>query len=156
MGLASKIMNVLYKSDIPQGDLVIIRGLPGAGKSHIARTEFPEYTLLEADDFFIDVKTKRYVFDSKFLAHAHHACQERAKALLEKGEKVVVANTFSRLWEIAPYLEMAKKPPVYKIVGDWTSIHNVPTHSINNMRDRWEDYPNEILIHNWRVYYAEA
>ena len=156
MGLASKIMNVLYSSNIPQGDLIIIRGLPGAGKSHIAKTEFPDYTLIEADDFFIDVQTKRYVFDSKFLAHAHHACQKRTKELLRDKGKVVVANTFSRLWEIAPYLEMAKKPPVYKVVGDWTSIHNVPSHSIADMKYRWEDYPNEIVLTNWRKDRVEA
>lgn len=122
--------------------LIIIRGLPGSGKTTFARGF--NATLIEADMFF--EKDGIYTFDSKKLGEAHNWCFTRTRQLLSEGYDVVVANTFTTLKEMRPYLFMGHNYNVYKCVGNFGSIHNVPQSTIHKMQDRWENYAGEIEV----------
>ena len=54
----------------------------------------------------------------------------------------VVANTFTRRWEMEPYLEAAKHRGVsvriIEATGNWPNVHGVPEDAIERMRARWE------------------
>ncbi len=132
--------------------LIIVRGLPGAGKSTKATQLATElgYTHVESDMFFM--KDGTYQFDPSRLCQAHNWCRERVADLLESGKSVVVSNTFTRKWEMLPYIPMATDNGidllVLKVVGNFKTIHNVPDSVIEKMRNRWQDYPGEITIHN--------
>ncbi len=123
--------------------LFLIRGLPGSGKSTLARvlasTLRAEHC--EADSYF--ERNGPYHFDASKLHEAHADCLARAKIALEEGRSVVVANTFSRRWEMQPYLDLARDYVVEVVelvtVGQWQNTHNVPDRTIQRMRDRWED-----------------
>lgn len=68
-------------------DLVLMIGLPGSGKTVIAKKLASEKGLihLEADQFFIDNETGEYVFDHSSLDKAHQWCLAETKRLLEVG-----------------------------------------------------------------------
>ena len=96
------------------GDLILLRGLPGSGKSTLGDVilQWPGSNpadVLSADNFFTDEKGE-YHFDVTKLKEAHNDCQlkcaERMKLQLSR---IVVANTFTQDWEMKPYFEMAER-----------------------------------------------
>lgn len=132
--------------------LVIVRGLPGSGKSTWAKQRLDDLSKngvkavhLEADMFFD--RDGEYKWDPKKLRDAHAWCQASAAKALSSVPVVIVSNTFSRIWEMSPYLEMAEwlgaEVEVIKACGEFGNIHAVPEKSIEQMRTRWQDYPGE-------------
>ena len=123
-------------------DLFIVRGLPGAGKTTIARliTE----TVLSADDYFVDEKGV-YRFDPSLVKLAHRYCQRLCyQAMEQKIPKIAIANTFSQEWEFEPYYDLAQSfnYRVHSIIAEnrhgSENIHNVPYSIIHKMRDRFK------------------
>jgi predicted kinase len=128
--------------------LILIRGLPGSGKTTYAKT-LRRHILIEADIFFED-ENGNYNFDPKKLPEAHGFCQKVTRILLKSGQNVVVANTFTQLWELQPYIDMAVELGLsYKIIrmnSLYENIHNVPEDTIKRMKDRFIDVDGEELI----------
>lgn len=121
--------------------LVLIRGLPGSGKTTAARgwADFG-YDHHEADQYF--EHHGEYRFDKDSLADAHAWCLSKTKRSMRHQQNCVVSNTFSQLWEMQPYIDLAKhfhyKLEIVEAKGLWPSIHNVPQEVIDRMRARWE------------------
>lgn len=131
------------------GDLILLRGLPGSGKTTFGEVIFksPNQTnnvVLSADDFFID-SNGNYVFDPSKLKHAHNMCQQRCADAMKNGSyKIVVANTFTQEWEMKPYFEMAERYNyrVHSIIVENrhgnTNVHEVPETKVQEMKNRFE------------------
>jgi len=135
--------------------LILIRGLPGSGKSSLAkRFDGPCFA---ADDYF--TVDGEYRFNPSGLKEAHAQCQRQtAESLVDRRMPAynrgitVVANTFSCLWEMEPYFEIAECR-LYVIDlfdGGLTdeelferNVHGVPLKTISDMRARWE--------HDWKA-----
>jgi predicted kinase len=126
--------------------LYLIRGLPGVGKSSLA--ERLQVQHVEADMFHIVDGV--YAFDLNRIKEAHEWCQTRARQMLADGD-VVVSNTFTTRWEIAPYYDIAAVQRVPARVCEITitsrltdadlaarTVHSVPVETIRAMRERWE------------------
>jgi predicted kinase len=124
-------------------ELVLIRGLPGSGKTTCAR-EFVArgFSHFEADMYFED-EAGAYRFDASRLADAHAWCVSSTKLALFKKQNCVVSNTFTRKWEMQPYLSAAKATGAAVRVlvcnGAFKSVHNVPDEAMRRMRERWEE-----------------
>lgn len=125
--------------------LVLIRGVPGSGKTWLVNRDFTNMVNVEANDYFSI--TGEYKYDKHALMQAHKDCFNRADRLLEEGKSVVVTNTFTRLWEIAPYFELAEKhnliPRVIRCTGRYPNLHGVPEEKVRQMLDRFEDISGE-------------
>lgn len=119
-------------------ELILIRGLPGSGKSTMAKTEYPDHIHREADQYFVD-KYGNYNFDATKLHVAHKKCINSTRAYLKSGYDVVVSNTFTTWEEMKPYLRLGFPTTIVIATGDYKSVHNVPDEVIQLMRDRWED-----------------
>ncbi|MGD8567391.1 MAG: AAA family ATPase [Gammaproteobacteria bacterium] len=118
--------------------LTIIRGLPGSGKTTLAKALGVQY--FEADQYFMVAGT--YTFRREEIKDAHEWCQEMVRDALMRGEDVAVANTFSQKWEAQPYLEMAQESgadvQIIECYGRWRSVHEIPDHVVAKMAERWE------------------
>lgn len=123
-------------------ELVITRGLPGAGKSTYIKTHFPHHKHFEADMYFS--RNGEYKFDPTELNAAHRWCQNAVYDQLCKGKDVAVSNTFIQDWEFEPYMVMADElgisVRVIELRTMFGSIHGVPESKMIQMRNRW---------HNW-------
>ena len=120
--------------------LIILRGLPGSGKSTFAKSIGGRYA--EADQYFME--DGEYKFDASKLKDAHLWCQSIVDSYMRNDfEKVVVSNTFTTEKELEPYLELARKYD-YQVVSlivenrhGNKSVHNVPDTTIERMKQRF-------------------
>lgn len=134
-----------------QGDgskeLIIVRGVPGSGKSTFAESIAGPYgEVFEADDYFYEHGDSGYDFDPSKLGDAHEWCRNRVEsAMRDRGvQRVVLSNTSTRVWEFLPYVSLAAKfgYRVHSIVKEnrhrGKSTKDIPKNSINKMKDRFE------------------
>ncbi len=132
------------QSSCSTGELVLIRGLPGSGKSTMAKAlAAAGYEHFEADMFF--ERSGAYQYEPSGIQDANRSCQMQALACLRMGRRVVVANTFTRVREMEPYLHMASNVPVLEGKGQWQNVHGVPAERIAQMAERWEPLPQSLL-----------
>lgn len=126
--------------------VILIRGLPGSGKSTYYKNYFSDtHVLVEADMFFIK-SDGTYLFEPHKLRDAHAWCFETFRSHVENDQPVVVANTFTQLWEIQPYLDVAPYAFIFRMMGQHGNIHGVPLETIERMKHRFENIENERRI----------
>lgn len=124
-------------------NLVLIRGLPGSGKSTYAKKIGCYH--VEADMYHcVDGE---YVFDGSRSRLAHNWCQKSAMFAMEQGMDVAVSNTFTQKWEIQPYLDMAAKTghkvKIVRMIKEYGTVHGVPAETMHKMRERFEKMEGE-------------
>lgn len=129
--------------------LIIVRGLPGSGKSTYAKTLDP-YVHAEADQYFTTLAGD-YFFNPDKIGKAHAWCQAKVfRALHDDEYCIVVSNTFTQLWELQPYLDLAEEydaeVEIHKCVGEFQNVHGAPPEAVERMRARWEDVEGEITV----------
>jgi len=118
-------------------ELILIRGLPGSGKTTMATVlVLIDYKHFEADMFFTLAGVYRY--EASKVRNAHEWCIEATRNALEAGSRVVVSNTFTRLNEMEPYLSMTKNLKIIEARGTWENTHGVPKEMLDRMASRWE------------------
>jgi len=134
------------------GHLVLVRGLPGAGKSTFAQLAYPSYVHEETDKRMY--KDGVYVFQGAMLKDYHSLTQLYVQQCLRNGQNVVVSNTFTQHWELRPYLEMSyASVTVYSLQTPYTpeelaeiNVHNCPAEAIVRMAQRWEPFQGEYEV----------
>ena len=128
-------------------NLILLRGVSGAGKSTVAEL-FTDAHIISTDDFFmVDGK---YQFDANSLVENHMKCTALADKAMNIAEDndvnhtLIVHNTFTKQWEMTPYMILAEKYhyTVHTIIVEnrhgSNSIHDVPADSIKAQRERFE------------------
>ncbi len=89
--------------------LIILRGLPGAGKTTLANVlSENKWPVFSIDSYFTDPVTKEYnfQFDKNHLAYKN--CEEQTRLAMETNtKKIFVDNVFSIDWEMEPYFKLA-------------------------------------------------
>ena len=130
--------------------LVLVRGIPGSGKSTFANLVWNNYAICEADKFFYD-KEGNYNFDASKLKQAHEWCQNEVETKMKDNQnnpqfypEIVVSNTFTQEWEMDYYFELAKEHGyrVYSLVVEnrhgGVNEHGVPEEKLVQMKNRFE------------------
>lgn len=120
--------------------LYIVRGLPGSGKSTIAKKLVHESKHFEADMFFI--KDGVYNFNSTLIKDAHEWCFNSVERAMRTRTDICVSNTFTQRWEFQPYIDLAIEHNYdYQVIechGNWKNVHDVPQEVVDKMKERWE------------------
>jgi predicted kinase len=122
-------------------ELFLLRGVPGAGKSTLAKSLGGVH--IESDKYFMD--GDEYKFDPSKLKDAHAWCQNAVKVWTKNGvEKIVISNTFTQEWEMDYYFDLAKEHGyrVYSLIVENRhgnkDVHNVPEEKLVQMKQRFE------------------
>ncbi len=136
-------------------ELYLLRGLPGCGKSTLAKQLVggPGSLHLEADQYFMD-NEGNYKFDASKLKDAHEWCQTEVEYAMRFGYRgnpvdyplgrIVVSNTFTQEWEMKPYYELAERYGyiVYSLIVEnrhgGVNEHNVPEETLTKMENRFQ------------------
>ena len=133
--------------------IILLRHLPGSGAStlahDIASDPDKNFMVIETDQFFENVTTGVYEFDHSKLGQAHSWCQALTEHVMYNSSmNVIIANTFSQIWEMEPYFFFAKKygytVEIRTIVGDfpggkWEGKEEERQALRARMAERWED-----------------
>jgi len=126
-------------------ELVLIRGLPGSGKTTMAKEQFPDHIHCEADQYFTD-EHGNFNFDPKFIEVAHEACFNKANDALGIGKSVVVSNQFRLLKEMKSYVTLADcygaELKVYECTGFYGSKATDPDY-LQFAKSTWEPLISE-------------
>ena len=122
--------------------LIILRGIPGCGKSTFAELIVSKEKICTADDYHM--VDGEYQWKPENVHAAHSWCQNKARGLMECGvSPVVIANTSTTEKEFAPYLEFAEEfgYTVFTIIVEnrpgGVNTHGVPEETIKKMTDRF-------------------
>ncbi|KAF5295317.1 hypothetical protein FQA39_LY13182 [Lamprigera yunnana] len=140
--------------------LIFMRGLPGSGKSYLARSIIDhtfgstEYynLILSTDDYFLHKSSGTYRYDPSKIQEAHEWNQQRAYKQMSSGiSPVIIDNTNTQMWEMKAYAMMAANfGYIVEIVEPFTpwafdvkqlylkNKHKVPKMKINEMLLRYE------------------
>jgi predicted kinase len=128
-------------------NVILLRGLPGSGKSTFCKKTWPDALICSADDFF----GNPYKFDPALIGAAHAYCFRRFLHCLEDTQKrgldghdvtIVVDNTAISAIEIAPYaLAAAAFDAKFKVItlhcnpdiAAARNIHGVPVAGVVKM-----------------------
>ncbi|XP_065489544.1 NEDD4-binding protein 2 isoform X2 [Caloenas nicobarica] len=133
--------------------LVLLRGVPGSGKSYLARTlleDNPGGIILSTDDYFS--KHGQYHYDPDCLGEAHDWNRKRAKEAFEmRISPIIIDNTNIQAWEMKPYVMLAqqfKYKVMFREPDTWwkfkpkelerRNIHGVSKEKIKKMLERYE------------------
>ena len=95
-----------------QNSLILLRGLPGAGKSTLdaVLSEKNTYPIFSVDDYFTDEVTGEYLFNFSDNHLAYKQCEGLSRdAMKQSIAKIFVHNTFTMDWELEPYFKLASE-----------------------------------------------
>ena len=129
--------------------LRIIRGLPGSGKSSFAEYFFRGVFHVENDMGHIN-SNEEYCFNENRILEVQMWCHDTVRLALQNNIECVVSNVFVSKKSIDSYVLIAKEYntdfAVYRMEGKFQNDHNVPDDVYQSMKEKFEDYPDEIII----------
>ena len=127
--------------------LILIRGLPGSGKSSLADilSENGTYPVYSVDDYFTNSESGHYNFDFKLNHEAYALCEENTRKSLMQGlTKIFVDNTFTLEWEMEPYVKLAKafKYQLFVLTVEnrhgGVNVHGISEEQISKMASKYK------------------
>lgn len=156
MGNTIKLHN---DSELTGTFIVILRGLPGSGKSHLARYISAKYdaVICSADDYF--TINNKYTYDRTKLNRAHDYWRKKMYEMLSQGRSVIIDNTnacishYNDIYDTDMYdnillYEIHCPDMDTAIKFAKRNRHNVPLSDIINMYQRWETDDRALFITN--------
>ena len=140
----------------PEKIIYLCRGLPGSGKSFIARKLVGNGQIFSTDDYWY-IKNGTYDFDITKLGTAHKWNQRRVEKAVNVGiSPIVIDNTNVTLKDAKTYkkafenaITLGYKIKIVVPETEWVTnvdelftrnSHNVPRETIEKMLNKWEDF----------------
>ena len=120
--------------------LYILRGIPGCGKSTLAKQLVGD-NVFEADQYFLT--NGKYEFNPARLGLAHKSCRQRLTNAMNNGTTpLCMSNTTTTEKELEPYLQLAETFGYTTFVlvvenrHEGVNQHGVPDEVLAKMRAR--------------------
>ena len=144
--------------------VVVLRGLPGSGKSFLSRncseisTDSSQVVVCAADEYFTEGDS--YRFNPNNLPKAHSFCLSRFLSALTEGKQIIIIdNTNSRLWEYRIYTHLCdilglsyhilEVPCPNAAIADMycaRNVHNIDSPVASKIFNHWEEDERAVKI----------
>ncbi len=126
--------------------LILLRGLPGSGKSTVAAVlSEGKYPVLSIDSYFTDPQTGKYNFEFDKNHLAYKNCEQQTLEQIKAGAyKIFVDNTFTLEWEMEPYFKMAAENSYRLFVltvenrHGSANVHEIPEEQLRKMAEKYK------------------
>ena len=131
----------------PQHSLILLRGLPGSGKTTLATllSENGTYPVYSVDDYFTNRETGKYEFDHRNNHLAYKQCEEQTRQSMQSNiAKIFVHNTFTIAWELETYFKLASEFNYTLFVvtvenyHQQPNIHRVTDEQLQKMAEKYK------------------
>ena len=128
------------------GAMILLRGLPGSGKSSLAAllSEKGKYPVYSIDAYFTDPVSGVYQFDFRQNHLAYKQCEKDALQSIKTGvPKIIIDHTFTLEWEMEPYFNMASANNYQIFVmtvenrHGGKNIHGISENQIEKMAEKY-------------------
>jgi len=125
-------------------NLILVRGLPGSGKSTLTGVLSDDAPVYSVDSYFT---TDDGTYDFRYAENhvAYSQCLNSVRNSMLSGEtKIFVDNTFTMYWEIEPYFKLASEHGyrVFVVTVEnyhgGTNIHGISDEQIEKMRAKYK------------------
>lgn len=130
--------------------LMIVRGLPGSGKSTFAKKLVKKYGVGHFENDMYFMKNGKYEFDEKKHGLAEDWCYKQVQNCLKSGKNCVVSNVFYRASSVEKYIALAEKCKakyvIVRVVGDHGNVHSVPDGVLRRFAADFENIENELVV----------
>ncbi len=132
---------------LPTHSLILLRGLPGSGKTTLAKvlSENNTYPVFSVDDYFTDETTGEYIFNFQNNHLAYDQCELlTADAMQQKIPKILVHNTFTMDWELEPYFKLASQHSYTLFIvtvenyHEHKNVHEVTDEQLLKMAEKYK------------------
>ncbi len=138
-------------------NLIILRGIPGSGKSTFIKNNHPDAKVCSADHYFTEADGT-YTWNREEASQAHEECKLKCERYMSnKEKKIIIDNTNIHWYEMEPYIHLSEEYN-YSLsfiridanVEDAIkrNIHDVPPEVIRRMAMNMEKIDGEIIIKN--------
>lgn len=124
-------------------ELTIMRGLPGSGKTTIAKALIETGqadVMFEADDFFT-APSGAYRRVDELLGQAHTECRKAARTALAEGKRVIISNTSVRWSDMLVLLKLGYSflahINIYDCQGRFPNIHGVDDEKMKELEAKY-------------------
>jgi predicted kinase len=127
--------------------LILLRGLPGAGKSTLAGVlaEGKKYPVFSVDSYFYSGEEGKYEFRFRENHLAYKKCEDDTGQAMKQGiKKIFVDNTFTLEWEMEPYFKLASEFAyrIYVVTVEHRhggkNIHGIDEESLKRMAEKYK------------------
>ena len=127
-------------------EVILIRGLPGSGKSTKAK-EISRTNIIHIENDIFHMKKSKYEFNLDLVPDAYTWVKGNVCYYLNQGKSVVISNTFISNKTIKAYVDIAKrynvKVKIIEMKEHYGNIHDVPETVLKSMADNWEELDND-------------
>ena len=123
--------------------LYIVRGVSGSGKTTFAKELAERFACryFEADMYFVRVDGS-YTFNPAMLPKAHEWCFDQFASEVFYSQNVIVSNTFTRLWEMRKYIDLALESSyqvrIITCTGRYQNVHGLTEEMVDKQRARFQ------------------
>jgi len=132
---------------MPSNHLILLRGLPGSGKTTLAKllSENGKYPVFSVDDYFTHPQSGEYNFEFDKNHLAYKQCEENVRSAMQNGnEKIFLHNTFTLEWEMEPYFKLASEfnYQIHVLTVEnrhgSNNVHEIPFEHLKKMAEKYK------------------